>query len=81
MSNFPSLEVVGCASETPLQVGENLNKITERFNPYSAVILFVSFEYLCYGDTVMINILLFQCGEVRCQNLTSTDVRFRVVRV
>ena len=30
MSNFHSLEVVGRGSETQLQAGEKLNKITER---------------------------------------------------
>ena len=30
MSNFHPLEVVGRGSETQLQVGENLNKMTER---------------------------------------------------
>ena len=30
VSNFPLLEVVARGSETQLQVGENLNKITQR---------------------------------------------------
>ena len=44
-----------------------------------------SFEYLCYGSTAIINIILFQCGDrlwtsesdvYRRQNLTSKDVKF-----
>ena len=31
MSNFHPLEVVGRASETQLQVGENLNYLIQRF--------------------------------------------------
>ena len=30
MSNFQPLEVVGRGSETQLQVGENLNNLTQR---------------------------------------------------
>ena len=34
MSNFQPLDVVGRGSETQLQVGENLNKLTDRDNSY-----------------------------------------------
>ena len=35
LRNFHPLEVVGRASETQLQVGKKLNKITERVKGYS----------------------------------------------
>ena len=40
MSNFHPLEVVCRGSETQLQVGENLNYLIQRFNPYIAGIDF-----------------------------------------
>ena len=48
MSNFQPLEVVDRGSETQPQLVENLNKFT----------LSASFEYLCYGYTAVINILI-----------------------
>ena len=33
MSNFHSYEIVGRGSETQLQVGPNLNKISDEFTP------------------------------------------------
>ena len=35
MNKFHPLEVVGRGSETQLQVGENLNYLMERFNPFN----------------------------------------------
>ena len=36
MNNFHPLEVVDRGSNTLIQVGENLNNLTKRFNPLTA---------------------------------------------
>ena len=40
MGNFHSYEVMGCGSETQLQVDEKLNYLIWHLNPYSAGIEF-----------------------------------------
>ena len=39
--------------------------------------LSASSEYLCYGYTTIINVLLYQCWDFRRENMTSIDVEFR----
>ena len=48
MSNFHPLVVVGRASETQLQVGENCNSLTWRFGGYDGMIcsLFLTHDVL-----------------------------------
>ena len=51
MSNFYPLEVVGRNSETQIQVGENLNWVTENNNLHytcNLIITFIIFFLNCY---------------------------------
>ena len=42
----------------------------------SLLALSTSFEYICYGSTTIINVLIFQPGiDFRHQNLTKVDYR------
>ena len=41
--------------------------------------VFFQFEYLCCGCTAIINSSLFQCGDFRCQSMTSIDVRIKSI--